>query len=192
MAGRDGSGDDRARRRDPRAGGHDGRPGVSAPRYVAVVGPSSSTAEQDETAERLGAELASRGHVVVCGGGGGVMAAASRGAAGVGGLVVGLLPGLDRTEGNPHLTVAIPTGLGELRNGLVVRAADVVVAVGGSWGTLSEVALAVRTGVPVVALGFWRVPDEAAAGGRDGSPALRRAADLDAALLAVDRLLADA
>ncbi|MBN9374086.1 MAG: TIGR00725 family protein, partial [Cellulomonas sp.] len=132
---------------------------MSARRYVAVVGPSSSTAEQDETAERLGGELARRGHVVVCGGGGGVMAAVSRGSAGAGGLVVGLLPGLDRTEGNPHLTVAIPTGLGELRNWLVVRAADVVVAVGGSWGTLSEVALAVRTGVPVVALGFWNLPD---------------------------------
>ncbi|OJV80860.1 MAG: TIGR00725 family protein [Cellulomonas sp. 73-92] len=161
---------------------------MSARRYVAVVGPSSSTAEQDETAERLGGELARRGHVVVCGGGGGVMAAVSRGSAGAGGLVVGLLPGLDRTEGNPHLTVAIPTGLGELRNWLVVRAADVVVAVGGSWGTLSEVALAVRTGVPVVALGFWNLPDEAAAGG----PAIRQAPDLDAALAAVDRVLADA
>lgn len=159
-----------------------------AQRYVAVVGPSSSTAEQDEAAERLGAELARRGHVVVCGGGGGVMAAVSRGAAGAGGLVVGLLPGLDRTEGNPHLTVAIPTGLGELRNGLVVRAADVVVAVGGSWGTLSEVALAVRTGIPVVALDFWRVPDGAAAGG----PAIRYAPDLDAALATLDGLLGGA
>jgi hypothetical protein len=155
---------------------------------VAVVGPSSSTAAQDETAERLGAELARRGHAVVCGGGGGVMAAVSRGAAAQGGLVVGLLPGHDRAEGNPHLTVAIPTGLGELRNGLVVRAADAVVAVGGSWGTLSEVALAVRTGVPVVAIGFWRVVD----GGGDEPVGIRHATDLAAALVVLDELLTDA
>ena len=169
----------------------------SGRRYVAVVGPSAATAQQNALAERLGAELARRGHVVVCGGGGGVMAAVSRGAAQAGGLVVGLLPGHDRREGNPHLTVAIPTGLGELRNGLVVRAADAVVAVGGSWGTVSEVALAVRTGVPVVAIGFWRLHDEAAVhltdGRHDDEPAgPRHVADLAEALAVLDALLANA
>lgn len=154
-------------------------------RYVAVVGPSSASDEQHELAERLGAALARRGHVVVCGGGGGVMAAVSRGAAEHGGLVVGLLPGDDRRAGNRHLTVAIPTGLGELRNGLVVRAADVVVAVGGSWGTLSEVALAVRAGVPVVAVGGWRVSD-----GDDEPPGVRHVPELGEALAALDDLLA--
>ena len=125
--------------------------------YVGVVGPSSADARELEEAEALGRGLAQRGHVVVCGGLGGVMAAVARGAALAGGVVVGLLPGTDRADANPHVTVALPTGLGELRNALLVRSSDVVVSVGGSWGTLSEVALAVRTGVPVVAVGGWPV-----------------------------------
>jgi uncharacterized protein (TIGR00725 family) len=75
----------------------------------------------------------------------------------VGGVSVGLLPGRDRDDADPRLTVALPTGLGELRNGLVVGAADAVLAVGGSWGTLSEIALALRTGKPVVCLAGWRI-----------------------------------
>jgi uncharacterized protein (TIGR00725 family) len=85
------------------------------------------------------------------------MAAACRGAAQAGGTTVGILPGVDRTAGNEWLTVAIPTGLGELRNGLVVRAADTVIAVGGAYGTLSEVALALKTGVPVIGLRTWEI-----------------------------------
>jgi hypothetical protein len=85
------------------------------------------------------------------------MAAACRGAFEAGGMTVGLLPGLDRSEANQWVRVAIPTGLGELRNGLVVRSADVVVAVGGAYGTLSEVALALKTGVPVVGLATWGI-----------------------------------
>ena len=126
--------------------------------YVGVVGPSDASDEEVEAAEALGLGLAQAGHVVVCGGLGGVMAAVSRGAAQGGGLVVGLLPGTDRGDANEHVTVAIPTGLGELRNGLLVHTCDVVVSIGGSWGTLSEVALAVRTGVPVLALGGWDLP----------------------------------
>ena len=135
--------------------------------YVAVVGPSTATPEEAATAERLGQRLAEHGAVVVCGGLGGVMEAAARGAAGAGGTVVGLLPGTDRAEANPHLTVAIATGLGEMRNPLVVRAADVVVAVGGAYGTLSEVAFALRTGVPVVGIGTWDLPDVVVAPGPD-------------------------
>jgi uncharacterized protein (TIGR00725 family) len=92
---------------------------------------------------------------VVCGGLGGVMAAACRGAAEVGGLTVGILPGRDRTLANPWVGIAVPTGLGELRNGLVVLASDVVVAVGGGYGTLSEIALALKLGRPVVGLSTW-------------------------------------
>jgi len=88
----------------------------------------------------------------VTGGLGGVMREASRGAAEGGGLVLGLLPGNDAREANEFVTVAIPTGLGEARNALVVRASQAIVAVGGSWGTLSEIALARRTGVPVIGL----------------------------------------
>ena len=94
--------------------------------------------------------------MVVSGGLGGVMAAAMAGAADAGGLTVALLPGDQRTA---NATVAIPTGMGELRNGLLIRSADAVIAVGGSWGTLSEIALARRTGVPVIVLGGWQVHD---------------------------------
>jgi uncharacterized protein (TIGR00725 family) len=130
---------------------------VRGPAYVAVVGPGDATRAQVEAAEAVGRGLAERGAIVVCGGRGGVMAAVCRGANSAGGLTIGLLPGTDRDEGNEWLTIAIPTGLGELRNGLVVRAADVVIAVGGAYGTLSEVALALKTGVRVIGLGTWPV-----------------------------------
>lgn len=124
--------------------------------YVAVVGPSGDLDPAlAGLAEETGRLLADAGCVVVTGGGTGVMEAACRGARSAGGITVGILPGHDRRQGNHYLTVALPTGLGELRNGLVVRAADVVVAVGGSWGSLSEIALARRTGVPVYALAGW-------------------------------------
>jgi uncharacterized protein (TIGR00725 family) len=133
--------------------------------YVAVVGPGAgSTDEERASARRVGELIGAAGAVLLCGGLDGVMASASEGAAQVGGTVVGLLPGDHRDAGNPHLTIALPTGLGELRNGLLVRCADVVVAVGGSWGTLSEVALAVRTGVPVVSLGGWHVDGDSPPG----------------------------
>lgn len=133
------------------------------PAYVAVVGPGDADDELCRLAEEVGRLLAEAGAVVVTGGLGGVMAAASAGARAAGGEVVGLLPGRDRTAGNADLTVAIPTGLGELRNGLVVAAADAVIGVGGSWGTLSEIALACRAGKPVRSLRGWRLLD---AGGR--------------------------
>ncbi|WP_042386606.1 TIGR00725 family protein [Streptacidiphilus melanogenes] len=123
--------------------------------YVAVIGPGEATPGESAMAAEVGRRLAARGAIVVCGGLGGVMEAAARGVSGAGGTVVGLLPSRARSDGNPFLTVALPTGLGELRNGLVVGVADGVIAVGGSWGTMSEVALALRTGKPVVSLGGW-------------------------------------
>ena len=131
-------------------------PARSAP-YVAVVGASNATEADIEDAESVGRELANRGAIVVCGGRGGVMAAASRGAADAGGTVVGILPGLDRADANEWLTIAIPTGFGELRNGLVVRAADVIIAVGGAYGTLSEVALGLQVGRRVFGLHTWEI-----------------------------------
>jgi len=126
-------------------------------RYVAVVGPGEATEAQTATAHAVGAGLARSGAIVVTGGRGGVMAAASRGATESGGITVGILPGTSREEANEWVQVAIPTGLGELRNGLVVRAADTVIAVGGAYGTLSEVALALKTGVPVIGIGTWKI-----------------------------------
>jgi uncharacterized protein (TIGR00725 family) len=99
--------------------------------------------------------LAAAGAVVVCGGLGGVMEAACRGARSAGGLTVGLLPGLDPRGANPWVEVIIPTGLGEARNLLVVRSAAAVIAIDGEYGTLSEIAFALRVGTPVVGVGTW-------------------------------------
>lgn len=126
--------------------------------YAAVIGPGDEATDKDtEIARQVGRLLAGRDAIVVCGGLTGVMAAACEGAAGSHGLTVGLLPGRDRAVGNRHLSVVLPTGMGELRNGLVVGVCDVVIAIGGSWGTLSEIGLAVRSGKPVIMIGGWKV-----------------------------------
>jgi uncharacterized protein (TIGR00725 family) len=105
----------------------------------------------------VGRLVAERGAVVVCGGLGGAMESACRGAKQAGGLTVGLLPGSDRSDANPFVDVALPTGLGEARNALVVAAGDAVIAVGRGYGTLSEIALALRAGKRVIGLGTWDV-----------------------------------
>lgn len=130
--------------------------------YVAVIGAGDASAADRSRAERVGRLLGEAGAVVVCGGLGGVMEAVCRGAAHAGGLTVGLLPGTDRRAANPWVRVAVATGLGELRNGLVVQTADVVVAIGGEYGTLSEIALALTMGRPVVGLRSFSVvrPDD--------------------------------
>jgi uncharacterized protein (TIGR00725 family) len=131
---------------------------VRRPPQVAVVGPGDVTdATLLAEAEAVGAGLARAGATLVTGGLGGVMAAAARGASQAGGRVIGLLPGNDPAAANDWVDVAIPTGLGQGRNLLVVRAAAVVVAVGGSWGTLAEMALARRARIPVVSLHGWVV-----------------------------------
>jgi len=126
---------------------------------IAVVGPGDSSTDPVvlEAAERVGALLATAGHQVGTGGLGGVMAAASRGAKSAGGSVVAILPGDDVVAANEHADVVIATGLGQARNVVLVRSADAVIAVGGSWGTLSEVAIARRLGRPVVWLHGWSV-----------------------------------
>lgn len=129
---------------------------MTSPIYVGVVGPGDGATTAELTAARAAGRLLARNEcVVVTGGLGGVMGAAVAGAAVEGGLTLGLLPDADRSRAHPLLTLSVPTGLGELRNGLIVRACEGLVAVGGSWGTLTEVALAVRTGVPVVQVGGW-------------------------------------
>ena len=126
---------------------------VKRPIRVAVVGGSDASPDEVEVAEALGAALAEGGAMVITGGRGGVMEAASRGCISAGGLTVGLLPGSDPEEANAWVSIPLATGLGEARNALVVGAAECVVAVGGSWGTLSEVSLARRMGIPVCVLG---------------------------------------
>lgn len=157
-----------------------------APLAIAVVGAGRADPETEGVAEQVGAGIARAGALLVTGGLGGVMAAAARGARGAGGAVLGLLPGDSRVDANPWVTIAVPTGLGELRNWLVVRAADAVVAVGGEHGTLSELALALKLGRPVVGLGTWRL--ERPGGGNE--QAVHEAADADGAVSLVLRLAA--
>jgi uncharacterized protein (TIGR00725 family) len=147
------------------------------PPYVAVVGdgdPRGPDAHRIlEWAEEIGQLLARAGATVVTGGLGGVMRAASRGAAGAGGLTIGILPGERPTEANEYVRVPVATGLGVVRNLVVVTAADSVVAVGGRHGTLSEIGLALRMGRHVVTLASWRLESEH----RLGGPRVHRARD---------------
>ena len=154
--------------------------------YIAVVGPSAANAEEERTAESVGRLLAERGTVVVTGGLDGVMSAASRGAHEAGGTTLGLLPGSDRGDANPWVDVAVPTGMGEARNALVVRAADGVIAIGGEYGTLSEIALALKLGRPVVGIGTWTL---SRAGSSEEAVGILRATDAaDAVRLLFERL----
>lgn len=139
---------------------------------MAVIGPGEATGDQLAAAEEVGRLLAEGGALLVCGGLGGVMEAACRGAKSAGGATLGILPGLDRRAANPHVDMAVATGLGEARNALVVRAADALIAVGGGFGTLSEIGLALKTGKPVIGLQSW----ELARGGQAEHP-LHEAAD---------------
>jgi len=127
------------------------------PRYVAVCGASEATPSQLAAAREVGKLLAKEGAIVINGGYGGVTGAASEGAASEGGMVVGILPEVHRDGANPHLSVSIPTGLGQARNLVIVTAADSVIAIGAGWGTLSEIALARRLGRSVFALDTWDI-----------------------------------
>jgi uncharacterized protein (TIGR00725 family) len=139
--------------------------------HVAVVGSGEAEERHAAAAEEVGRLIAEGGALLVCGGLGGVMEAACRGARAAGGTTVGLLPGVDRSEANRHVAVAVPTGLGEARNALVVRAADAVIAIGGGYGTLSEIALALRAGKPVIGLDTWEIEGVAPADGPEAAVA---------------------
>ncbi len=123
--------------------------------YVSVIGPSESSEWEAQAAESVGRLLASNDVNVICGGRGGVMEAVCRGAQEAGGVTVGILPGLAVEEGNQYLTITIPTGLGEGRNAIIARAGKAVIAIGGRFGTLSEIAFALKMGKLVVGLRTW-------------------------------------
>ena len=130
---------------------------------IGVIGESTFTeAVHELLAEEVGRRLARAGAALICGGLGGVMEAACRGARAAGGRTIGILPGSERTEANPFVDVAVATGMGQARNVLIVLSADALIAIGGGFGTLSEIALALRHGKPVVGLRTW----EAVRGGR--------------------------
>ncbi|HEY0816841.1 MAG TPA: TIGR00725 family protein, partial [Pseudonocardia sp.] len=142
------------------------RHGVVRARQIAVCGPAECTRAEWSTARSVGALLAAARAVVLCGGGSGVMAAAAAGARAAGGLVIGIRPGGDPDDADPSLSAVVATGMGEARNVVLVRSADAVIVIGGSWGTLSELALARRSGIPVVSMLSWSVVDA------DGHPLL--------------------
>lgn len=137
---------------------------------IAVIGPGDGSKELCELATEVGRLVAQAGAVLVCGGLHGVMDAAAHGAKQAGGCTIGVLPGHDRSAANPFIDHAITTGLGEARNLVVVSSGDAVIAVGGSYGTLSEIGLAAKIGRPVVILEGWRLETSgpAAASGRPG------------------------
>ncbi len=126
-------------------------------RVVAVIGRSECSASEAAVAEEVGALLAERGAVLVCGGLGGMMEAACKGAASRGGLTVGILPGNDRAAANRWVSLPVATGVGQARNIAVVRSAHAVIAIGGAFGTLSEIAFALDSGIPVVGINTWRL-----------------------------------
>jgi uncharacterized protein (TIGR00725 family) len=129
---------------------------------VAVSGPRDCTEADEHNARRIGELLAERGAIVLCGGlDAGVMAAVAAGAKKAGGISVGILGGPSRGGASPDLTVVIPSSLGEARNNVLVHGGDALIVVGGSWGTLSELALGMRRqNLPVIVVGGWRVLDQ--------------------------------
>jgi len=122
---------------------------------IAVIGDSSCPPEEAELAEVVGEQLAQQGATVICGGLGGVMEAVCRGAKSKGGLTVGVLPGEDSSMANPYVDIPIATGVGYARNMAVVKSAEAVVAIGGNYGTLSEIAYALKRDIPVIGLNTW-------------------------------------
>ncbi|MDO8672191.1 MAG: TIGR00725 family protein, partial [Dehalococcoidia bacterium] len=125
--------------------------------FIGVIGDGDCSPAVAEVAAEVGRLLAGRGAAVVCGGLGGVMEAACRGAKSAGGLTIGILPSDNRRHANRYVDIPIVTGLGEARNVLVVKSAQAVIAIGGMYGTLSEVAIALKNGIPVVGLNTWRL-----------------------------------
>lgn len=123
--------------------------------FVGVIGAGNCSEEMYTLARELGFQIGKKSWGLVCGGLGGVMEGAARGCLEAGGLTVGILPGVSRQSANPYISVSLPTGLGDGRNLLVVRCADVLISIAGSYGTLSEMALALKGGKKVIGLKTW-------------------------------------
>lgn len=126
---------------------------------MAVIGGGEVSSELAAQAREVGRELAQRGAVLLCGGLGGVMAAAAQGAKEAGGVSIGILPDPDRSRANPYLAYSLPTNLGHARNVVIAHAADALIAVDGSLGTISEAAIGLKLGKPVIGLHIaWDLP----------------------------------
>lgn len=123
--------------------------------FITVIGASDCSAEETKLAEEVGRELARRGATLICGGLEGVMEAACRGAYSQGGITIGILPGNSRKDANPYVRIPIVTGMGYTRNAIVAKSGQAVIAIGGRYGTLSEIAYALQNNIPVIGLGTW-------------------------------------
>jgi uncharacterized protein (TIGR00725 family) len=149
---------------------------------VAVVGGGQCSPQEAKLAEAVGRHLAEAEATLICGGLGGVMAAACRGAKAGGGLTIGVLPGFSAADANPDVDIPVVTGLGEARNLIIVRTASAVVAIGGEFGTLSEIAFALKLGRPVVGLATWELNKA----GQLSDPIIRAVTPPDAVRLALN------
>jgi len=127
---------------------------------VSIIGGAECSEEESRIAEEVGYLLGERDVILICGGRGGVMEAACKGAQRAGGLTIGILPGLDSSEGNPYLDITIPTGMGNARNALVAQAGQCVIAIGGGYGTLSEIGIALKIGRKVIGISTWQAVDK--------------------------------
>ena len=128
---------------------------TNTPVFIGVIGGSEVKAQVAKLAEEVGREIARRGAVLICGGMGGVMQAACRGATEAGGLTVGILPGDNQREANPYVQIPIMTGIGYARNVAVVKSCQAIIAIDGSYGTLTEIGYALQSGIPVIGLNTW-------------------------------------
>ena len=152
-------------------------------KFVAVIGGSQASAKETKLAEEVGRQLARTGVVLVCGGLGGIMEAACRGARSQGGITVGILPGEKREAANPYVQIPVVTGMGYARNVAVAKSAQAVIAIGGSYGTLSEIAHALQSDIPVIGLNTWSLsrngqPDKSIIPAKKPTEAVNKALEL--------------
>jgi len=152
-------------------------------KFIAVIGGGQCSAQEAKLAEAVGRELARRGAILVCGGLGGVMKAACKGASSEGGTTIGILPGDSRRQANPYVRIPIVTNIGYARNVIVVKSAQAVIAIGGSHGTLSEIAHALQDNTPVIGLNTWSLsrngqPENSIILAQDAAEAVDKALDL--------------
>jgi uncharacterized protein (TIGR00725 family) len=153
-------------------------------KFIAVIGASQASASDIKAAELVGQQIARSGAVLVCGGLGGVMEAACKGASQEGGLTIGILPGDNRLAANEHVAIPIATGIGYARNMAVVKSAQAVIAIGGSYGTLTEIGFALQSGLPVIGLESWSISRK----GKEKSPILAVNTPAEAVNLALEMI----
>ena len=127
---------------------------------IGIIGESQASDEEFRVAEEVGVQIARRGGIIVCGGLGGVMEASCKGAKSANGLTIGIIPGSSRHDANPYIDIPIVTGMSHGRNIIVVHTSNAIIAIGGSHGTLSEIAFALKLGIPIIGIKTWDVSAE--------------------------------